>query len=173
LTGTKRLLISGEGFLREGEDMRGILRRPAGAFLLGLALGGVVLGATAAYGSLESNTINACYKPTNGSIYIVGEPGAPELCASNDLPISWGVQGPQGPKGDPGQFSGRFVSPNGLYSIAVGDRGIKLAGPGGHVLLGPLGIAVKGATSARVTAPRVMLRGSCRPVEGSAAVYVC
>jgi hypothetical protein len=147
--------------------MRGILRRPAGAFLLGLALGGAVLGATAAYGSLETNTINACYKPTNGSIYVIGEPGAPELCASNDVPISWNVQGTAGP------FSGRFVSPNGLYVLNVGDKGIKLAGPGGSVIVGPLGVSVKGATFARVNAPKVQLRGSCRAVEGSSAVFVC
>jgi hypothetical protein len=153
--------------------MRRILRRPAGAFLLGLALGGAVLGATAAYGSLESNTINACYKPTNGSIYVVGEPGAPELCARNDLPIAWNVQGPAGPQGDPGEFSGRFVSPNGLYALTVGDRGIKLAGPGGNMTIGPLGVVVKGATYARVTAPRVVLRGNCRAVEGSQTVFVC
>jgi hypothetical protein len=154
--------------------MRSNLRRPAGAFLLGLALGGAILGATAAYGSLTtSGTINACYKPTNGSIYVIGEPGAPELCASNDLPIAWNAQGPAGPQGDPGEFSGRFVSSNGLYVLTVGDKGIKLAGPGGNVTVGPLGVAVKGVTYARVNAPRVALKGNCRPVEGSSAVYVC
>ena len=146
--------------------MKMILRRPAGAFLLGLALGGAILGAKAAYGSVETNTIDACYRATNGSIYIIGEPGAPELCSSNDVPISWNVQSAAG-------FSGRHVSPNGLYSLNVGDRGIKLAGPGGSVVVGPLGVAVKGATFARVNAPKVQLRGNCRAVEGSTAVFVC
>jgi hypothetical protein len=146
--------------------MRMILRRPAGAFLLGLALGGAILGAKAAYGSVETNTIDACYRATNGSIYIIGEPGAPELCSSNDVPISWNVQ-------SAAAFSGRYVSPNGLYSLNVGDKGIKLAGPGGSVVVGPLGVAVKGATYARVNAPKVQLRGNCRAVEGSTAVFVC
>ena len=154
--------------------MRSILRRPAGAFLLGLALSGAIISATAAYGSLESNnTINACYKPKNGSIYLIGEPGAPELCASNDLPISWNVQGPAGPQGPSGQFSGRFVSSNGLYALSVGDKGIRLAGPGGSVAVGALGVTVKGAVYARVSAPKVALKGSCRAVEGSTAVFVC
>jgi Collagen triple helix repeat (20 copies) len=54
-----------------------------------------------------------------------------------------GPAGAQGPKGDTGDFSGHFASPNGLFSIDVGDGGIKLAGPSGSIAVSVGGEEIK------------------------------
>jgi hypothetical protein len=85
------------------------LRRPfarlvvlAGIVALGIAAGTVAL---AAQKDTPTAVINACYKPSNGTIYVIGQQTGRTTCQPNDLTIQWNVQGPvgpQGPKGDKG-----------------------------------------------------------------------
>jgi hypothetical protein len=113
------------------------LRRPfarftvlAGIVALGIAAGTVAL---AAQKDTPTAVINACYKPSNGTIYVIGQQTGRTTCQPNDLAINWNVQGPtglQGPKGDKGD---------------KGDTGATgPAGPAGQQ--GPQG--VKGDTGA-------------------------
>src|SRR3954470_24371093 len=55
-----------------------------------------------------SSVIKACYKPSNGTIYVIGQDTGRSECQPNDTAIEWNVQGPQGipgptgPQGPPG-----------------------------------------------------------------------
>jgi hypothetical protein len=74
----------------------------AGIVALGIAAGTVAL---AAQKDTPTAVINACYKPSNGTIYVIGQQTGRTTCQPNDLAIDWNVQGPvglQGPKGDKG-----------------------------------------------------------------------
>jgi hypothetical protein len=85
------------------------LRRPfarlavlAGIVALGIAAGTV---AFAAQRDAPTAVINACYHPSNGTIYVIGQETGRSTCQPNDLAIQWNVAGqtgPQGPKGDTG-----------------------------------------------------------------------
>jgi hypothetical protein len=86
-----------------------VFRRPfarlavlAGIVALGIT---VVTVALAAQRDASTAVINACYKPSNGTIYVIGQQTGRTTCQPNDLAIEWNVQGPtgaQGPKGDKG-----------------------------------------------------------------------
>src|SRR4051794_422219 len=85
------------------------LRRPfarlavlAGIVALGIAAGTVAFGAQS---DAPTAVINACYHPSNGTIYVIGQQTGRSTCQPNDLAIQWNVAGPtgeQGPKGDTG-----------------------------------------------------------------------
>lgn len=82
--------------------MRSLLRRPALAFALGLAVAGAAFAGTEAYARLGAtqapNTIYACVKK-NGDVSLVGEN---ERCKNNETRVSWSIVGPKGDKGDKG-----------------------------------------------------------------------
>ena len=88
------------------------LRRPvAWAVVLAGGVAGAIVAGTVAFASTHDatpNVINACYKPSNGTLYIVGRQSDRDGCQPHDLAIAWNVrgvpgpQGPQGPQGDVG-----------------------------------------------------------------------
>jgi hypothetical protein len=83
------------------------LKRPFGKFvvLAGIVTIAVVIGtvALAAGGSSSAaGSIDACYKPSNGTIYVIGLQTGRSTCQPNDVAIQWSIQGDQGPKGDTG-----------------------------------------------------------------------
>jgi hypothetical protein len=88
-------------------------------------------------------------------------------CRKGDQTVTWNVVGPTGPqgptgatgpqgpqgakgdKGDPGTFS-NAVSPNGLYTVVFGDRGVTLKGPAGSLVVDRQGariVTISGAGS--------------------------
>ena len=104
--------------------MKHSLKRPFGKFvvLAGIVTIGVVIGtvALAAGGSSSAaGSIDACYKPSNGTIYVIGLQTGRSTCQPNDVAIQWSIQGPtgdQGPKGDTGSTGN---------TGATGDQGPK------------------------------------------------
>jgi len=112
------------------------LRRPfarftvlAGIVALGIAAGTVAL---AAQNDTPTAVINACYKPSNGTIYVIGQQTGRTTCQPNDLAIQWNAQGPvgpQGPKGDKGDTGSTGpTGPQGPQGVK-GDTGA--TGPAG------------------------------------------
>ena len=143
------------------------LRHPLLAFVLGAALVAAAFGGRAAYASFAGgDVIRACYKG-NGTLYVVGAPGAPATCGVGDVPLQWGVQGP------PGVFTGTYRSPNGQFVLAVTDRGVRMGGPGGVVEVGSHGVRMTGVHYAKVGARQVHLGGKCRRISGTLKVYGC
>ncbi len=82
--------------------MRTILRRPAVAFSLGAVLVIAALGGRAAVAALDESTVQACYKPANGNLYLIGAESQRSECQPGDVPIEWSVEGPAGPQGEQG-----------------------------------------------------------------------
>lgn len=142
-----------------------------------------LVGGTAAYGSLTSETITACYKPANGALYLIGGESQRSECMPNDLAIEWNVQGPIGPQGEQGppgeqgrpgedgadgahgqdgeDFAGTFTSPNGEFSLSVDNAGARIEGPNGRILLGNDGIRLEGVLgSLRLTTSETALRST-------------
>jgi hypothetical protein len=79
-----------------------------------------------------------------------GAPGLPGAPGKDGAPGANGKDGADGKDGQP--FSGTFTSPNGQFSITVGDTGIKLAGPSSSIELKPDGtIENRTASSFNVT----------------------
>jgi hypothetical protein len=83
-----------------------VFRRPfarlavlAGIVALGIT---VVTVALAAQRDASTAVINACYKPSNGTIYVIGQQTGRTTCQPNDLAIQWNVQGPTGAQGPQG-----------------------------------------------------------------------
>ena len=74
-------------------------RRTALAFVAGALLVGAVLGGRAAYAALGDDVITACFKPSNGTLYLVGDGSRRADCQPGDRPISWNAQGPAGQPG--------------------------------------------------------------------------
>lgn len=64
--------------------------------------------------------------------------------------VGYVCNGAKGESGDP--FSGHFTSPNGLFSIDVGDGGIVLQGPSGKVTVGPATVSVRADTALELKA---------------------
>jgi hypothetical protein len=153
--------------------MRRKLRQPVCAFVLGATLVGAAFGGKAAYAAITGeDVIRACYK-SNGVLYVVGVAGAPATCGVGDVPLSWGMQGPQGETGAPGTFTGQFRSPNGEYTLDVNDRGIRMAGPGGRVEIGSHGVKMNGVLYARIGARQIALGGNCGRLPGTRKVVAC
>lgn len=166
--------------------MRRSSRRPAITFVLGALAAGAVFAGGVAYGALGSETVNACVKKGSGALYLPGGKG----CQPGDSPLEWNVQGPPGPEGpagpagppgEPGEFSGSLESPNGLFSIQVGDSGILLKGPGGSVKIDNGSVTAQGAVGLSLNGPIVSINGGCSRVMRQAAggttasgsVYTC
>ena len=62
----------------------------------------LVLAGGIAYATIgNSDTISGCYQKQTGQLRVI-DTQAGATCSSSELPISWNVQGPPGPKGDTG-----------------------------------------------------------------------
>ena len=72
-------------------------RRSLFAFVLGAALAAAVLVGRSAFATTE--TIEACFKPSNGTLYLLGESSGREECQPGDIPISWNTSGVNGQDG--------------------------------------------------------------------------
>jgi hypothetical protein len=72
-------------------------RRSVFAFVLGAALAAAVLVGRAAHAT--TGEINACFKPSNGTLYLLGESSGREECMPGDIPISWNTEGVNGQDG--------------------------------------------------------------------------
>jgi hypothetical protein len=70
-----------------------------------------------------------------------------------------GQDGAQGPTGPAGTFTGHYASPNGLFSIDVGDTGIRLQGPGGDARLNAGGWSFQSNGPMSLQGPLVQLNG--------------
>jgi hypothetical protein len=73
------------------------LRRTLFAFVLGAALTAAVFVGRAAHAT--TGTIEACFKPSNGTLYLLGETSGREECMPGDIPISWNSEGINGQDG--------------------------------------------------------------------------
>jgi hypothetical protein len=73
------------------------LRRTLFAFVLGAALTAAVFVGRAAHAT--TGTIEACFKPSNGTLYLLGESSGREECQPGDIPISWNSEGINGQDG--------------------------------------------------------------------------
>jgi hypothetical protein len=79
-----------------------------------------------------------------GGVAITGADGAVGYVCN-------GAKGDPGEKGESGDpFSGHFTSPNGAYSVDVGDTGIVLTGPAGKVTLDATSVSVDADSSLRL-----------------------
>ena len=74
-----------------------IQRRSVFAFVLGAALAAAVLVGRSAFATTE--TISACFKPSNGTLYLLGESSGRHECQPGDIPISWNTSGVNGQDG--------------------------------------------------------------------------
>ena len=77
--------------------MTAFLRRSLFAFVLGVALATAVLFGRSALAT--SSTIEACFKPSNGTLYLLGGGSGRTACQSGDIPISWNTAGVNGQDG--------------------------------------------------------------------------
>ena len=156
--------------------MSRLFGRPALAFVAGALIVAAVVGGRAAYAALGDDVITACFKPSNGTLYLVGDGSRRADCQPGDRPISWNAQGPPGvgvtsvalaPGADPncplggskftsasgatyacnGGFSAESRSPNGAFRIRLNDTGIALEGPAGRINVTTSGITVDAATT--------------------------
>ena len=111
------------------------LRRSVFAFVLGGALVAAVFVGRSAFAGTE--TIDACFKPSNGTLYLLGDTTGRSECQPGDIPISWntaGVNGQDGvsvtsetlaPGDDPACPNGgsRFTAENGDSYACNGSNG--------------------------------------------------
>jgi hypothetical protein len=67
------------------------------AFALGAALTAAFLIGRSAHAT--DSTINACFKPSNGTLYLLGEGSGRTECQPGDIPISWSTAGVNGQDG--------------------------------------------------------------------------
>ena len=155
--------------------MREALRRRSVRFALlaGFAAAGVVAGtvAFAASGtSSATGTIEGCYKPSNGTLYVIGGQTGRSSCQPNDVAISWNTQGPAGPKGDTGpQGATGPAGPQGPQG-AKGDDGPP--GPKGDA--GPPGAAGTSVVSAVLpTGDANCPHGGSSFTVGATTTYAC
>jgi hypothetical protein len=72
-------------------------RRSVFAFVLGATLAAAVLVGRSAFATTE--TISACFKPSNGTLYLLGESSGRHECQPGDIPISWNTAGVNGQDG--------------------------------------------------------------------------
>jgi hypothetical protein len=111
------------------------LRRTVFAFVLGAALTAAVFVGRAAHAT--TGEIDACFKPSNGTLYLLGGGSGRTECQSGDIPISWntvGVNGQDGvsvtsqslaPGDDPACPNGgsKFTAENGVSYACNGSNG--------------------------------------------------
>ena len=119
----------------QGGTMTPLLRRPVFAFALGAALTAAFLVGRAAHAT--DSTINACFKPSNGTLYLLGEGTGRTECQPADIPISWNTEGVNGQDGvsvtseslapgdDPACPNGgsKFTAANGISYACNGANG--------------------------------------------------
>ena len=72
-------------------------RRSVFAFVLGATLAAAVLVGRSAFATTE--TISACFKPSNGTLYLLGDSSGRQVCQPGDIPISWNTSGVNGQDG--------------------------------------------------------------------------
>jgi hypothetical protein len=125
--------------------MRRRLRKQGLAYALGVvtALAGFTVGTAWAGHKAGDNTIRACANKSSGVMTLL----ATGSCKSSETLVEWSITGPQGPqgiqgpkgdtgdrgpKGDAGTIN-RAVSPNGVFTVTLGNAGILLKGPRGSV----------------------------------------
>jgi hypothetical protein len=82
--------------IKEG-TMTMFLRRSVFAFVLGAALATAVFVGRAAHAT--TGQIDACFKPSNGTLYLLGEGSGRTECQPGDIPISWSTTGVNGEDG--------------------------------------------------------------------------
>ena len=139
--------------------MKRLLRRQVLAYALGLltASAGFAVAAAWAGTSATGNTITACASKGEGTLYLPSavkqkeKENAGGLCRRGDQTVQWsitgpqgiqgiqGIQGVQGPQGLQGAAGAqgpagsitRAVSPNGVFTVTLSNRGILLGGPNG------------------------------------------
>jgi hypothetical protein len=106
------------------------------AFALGAALTAAFLIGRSAHAT--DSTVNACFKPSNGTMYLLGEGSGRTECQPGDIPISWntaGVNGQDGvsvtseslaPGDDPACPNGgsMFTAANGVSYACNGSNGV-------------------------------------------------
>ena len=73
------------------------LRRTIFAFVLGAALAAAVFVGRAAQAT--TGQIDACFKPSNGTLYLLGGDSGRTECQPGDIPISWNTAGVNGRDG--------------------------------------------------------------------------
>ena len=98
--------------------MTTLFRRPLFAFALGAALTAAVVLGRAAYATESS--IEACFKPSNGTLYLLGDGSSRTECQPEDIPISWNAAGINGRDGVDGQDGADGVSVTSV-ALAPGD----------------------------------------------------
>jgi hypothetical protein len=112
-----------------------ILRRTVFAFVLGAALTAAVFVGRAAHAT--TGEIEACFKPSNGTLYLLGGGSGRTECQSGDIPISWNTAGLNGQDGvsvtsqslapgdDPACPNGgsKFTAANGVSYACNGSDG--------------------------------------------------
>ena len=112
------------------------LRHSVFAFVLGAALAAAVFVGRDAHAT--AGQIDACFKPSNGTLYLLGEGSGRTECQPGDIPISWstaGVNGQDGvsvtseslaPGDDPACPNGgsKFTAVNGVSYACNGSNGV-------------------------------------------------
>jgi hypothetical protein len=112
------------------------LRRTIFAFVLGAALATAVFVGRAAHAT--TGQIEACFKPSNGTLYLLGEGSGRTECQPGDIPISWSTEGVNGQDGvsvtteslapgdDPACPNGgsKFTAANGVSYACNGSNGV-------------------------------------------------
>lgn len=112
------------------------LRRTIFAFVLGAALATAVFVGRAAHAT--TGQIDACFKPSNGTLYLLGEGSGRTECQPGDIPISWSTEGVNGQDGvsvtseslapgdDPACPNGgsKFTAANGVSYACNGSNGV-------------------------------------------------
>lgn len=110
-------------------------RRSVFAFVLGAMLAAAVLVGRSAFATTE--TISACFKPSNGTLYLLGESSGRDVCQPGDIPISWNTSGVNGQDGvsvtsqtlAPGDANcpnggSKFLSATGVTYACNGSNGV-------------------------------------------------
>ncbi len=173
-----------------------VFKRPLVAFALGAALTCAVFAGRAAYATLSSGVVDACFKPSNGMLYLIDDGSARSACQPGDQPISWNVAGRNGADGvsvtsralDVGDahcpYGGsEFTSATGVTYACNGTPGRdgvptnELVSPNGlyKVTVGDDGIDIKsliGDTSIVLSHLGMTLRGASVVVRGDDNVDV-
>ena len=108
--------------------MRRLFHRPALAFAAGAVLVAVVVGGRAAYAALGDDVITACFKPSNGTLYLVGDGSRRADCQPGDRPISWNAHGPAGQHGQNGEDGADGISVTSVALAPGADPNCPLGG---------------------------------------------